>query len=365
MNREPMYSPTQARARARARFRMRGHDLWTPVTVCPACERIGPTAPDQATLNDHSHLRISPKDLESLLGTLEVNFVALSECVVSAGYALELSGVNAPGLHYNVIGTGRAVMAGDMVVPLVPHTLVVVPPNSPFRIEVGGSGPALRPVNGSMKTAGHDKIRRFTAGDGPPALILVCGYFHATYGASTDLFGSLRVPIVEQFSAEEQLDAKLQSALSELVAQEIGSKAMSAALLKQVIVILLRRSLVSLSAWTERFALLSDDRIARAFAAMAARPGDPHTVQSLAQLACLSRSAFMARFAQIVGKSPMYVLRDLRLRQALHQLKGSASAIDQIAHNAGYASRSSFIKAFRRAYGADPSQFRGRNPEEV
>jgi AraC family transcriptional activator of mtrCDE len=316
-------------------------------------------------LNDHSHLRISPRDLERLLGTLEVNFVALSECLVNAGYSLEMGGVNAPGIHYNVIGTGRAVIANQMVVPLAPHTLIVVPPNSPFRIEVGGSGPTLRPVKRNVQTTAHDKIRRFTAGDGPPALILVCGYFHATYGASTDLFGSLSVPVVEQFSEEEQVDVKLQSALSELVAQEIGSATMSAALLKQVIVILLRRSLVSMHAWTERFAMLSDARIARAFAAMAARPGDPHTVENLAQLACLSRSAFMARFAQLVGKSPMHVLRDLRLRQAMHQLRASSSPIDQIAHNAGYASRSSFIKAFRKLYGADPSHFRSGDRAEA
>jgi len=318
-------------------------------------------------LNDHSHLRISPRDLERLLGTLEVNFVALSECVVSAGYSLALGGVNAPGIHYNVVGAGRAVIANQVVVPLAPHTLMVVPPNSPFRIEVGGSrtNPTLRPVTGNVQTMAHDKIRRFAAGDGPPALILVCGYFRATYGASTDLFGSLSVPVVEQFSEEEQVDVKLQSALSELVAQEIGSAAMSAALLKQVIVILLRRSLVSMHAWTERFAMLSDARVARAFAAMAARPGDPHTVENLAQLACLSRSAFMARFAQVVGKSPMQVLRDLRLRQAMHQLKASSSPIDQIAHNAGYASRSSFIKAFRKVYGADPSQFRSGDRAEA
>src|SRR3954470_4585011 len=48
------------------------------------------------SLNEHPVLRISPADLESLLGTLEVNFVALTECLVSTGYSLELGGVNAP-----------------------------------------------------------------------------------------------------------------------------------------------------------------------------------------------------------------------------------------------------------------------------
>lgn len=312
-------------------------------------------------MNDRPVLRISAGDLESLLGTLEVNFVALSECLVSRGYSLELEGVkNAPGIHYNIVGMGRAVIGNREPVPLRPHTLIVVPPNSPFRIEVEGSNgfTGLHSVKAQRRTAWSDNIRRVSAGDGDAALMLVCGYFHATYGASTDLFGSLTEPIFEQFDTDDQVDAKLQAALSELVAQEIGSGAMSAALLKQVIVLVLRRSLVSMNAWAERFPVLGDPLVARAFAAMAVRPGDDHTLQSLAHVACLSRSAFAARFTAAIGKSPMQVLRELRLRQAMHQLKAGGVAIELIARNAGYASRSGFIKAFQKSYGMDPSEVR-------
>ena len=310
-------------------------------------------------MNARPVLRISPGDLESLLGTLDVSFVGLSECLVSMGYSLELGGVNAPGIHYNVVGTGRAVIGNRDPVPLMPHTLIVVPPNSPFRIEVGGSNgfTGLRSVKGEPRTASSGFMRR-VAGDGDPSLMLVCGYFHATYGASTDLFGGLTEPIVEQFDVDDQVDTKLQAALGELVGQEIGSGAMSAALLMQVIVLLLRRSLVSMNAWVERFPVLSDPLLARAFAAMAMRPGDDHSLQSLAHVACLSRSAFAARFTAAIGKPPMQVLRELRLRQAMHQLKAGGAAVELIARNAGYASRSSFIKAFRKSYGMEPSEVR-------
>jgi AraC family transcriptional activator of mtrCDE len=243
---------------------------------------------------------------------------------------------------------------------LKPHTLVVLPANALFRIEVGGnngfSGPV--PVNGRTRNRSPDAVRMVTAGDRDHSLFLVCGYFHATYGACADIFGDLTQPVVEQFSPEDQVDTKLQAALTELVTQEIGSGAMSAALLKQVIVLLLRRSLGSMNAWVERLSVIGDPLIARAFAAMALRPGDDHSLESLAQVACLSRSAFAARFTGTVGKSPMQVLRELRLRQAMHQLKASRLVIESIAHNAGYASRSSFAKAFRKAYGVDPSEVR-------
>ena len=61
--------------------------------------------------------------------------------------------------------------------------------------------------------------------------------------------------------------------------------AMARGLLKLVLVALLRRSLAFLNVWVERFSMLGDPQIARAFAEMAARPVAPHTVQSLSQLA--------------------------------------------------------------------------------
>lgn len=135
-----------------------------------------------------------------MLGTLEVNFVALSECLVSRGFSLELEGVkNAPGTHYNIVGTGRAVIGNRAPLPLRRHTLIVVPPNSPFRIEVEGSDgfTGLHSVKAQPRTAWSDNIRRVSAGDGDASLMLVCAYFHTTYGASKDLFGSLTEPIFE------------------------------------------------------------------------------------------------------------------------------------------------------------------------
>jgi AraC-like DNA-binding protein len=195
---------------------------------------------------------------------------------------------------------------------------------------------------------------------GAPRIMLICGFFRASYGQTIELFGTLRSPIAEQFDASHQLDTKLKAAIAELVAQEVGSKAMSSALLKQIIVALLRRSLTSLDHWAERFAILRDPKIARAFAEMAAYPGAPHTVKSLAARACLSRSAFMGRFVALVGSTPMAVLRELRMRQAARQLRLNQSTVEQVGQAAGYRSRIAFSRAFRKAFGCDPSDYRDR-----
>jgi AraC family transcriptional activator of mtrCDE len=125
-----------------------------------------------------------------------------------------------------------------------------------------------------------------------------------------------------------------------------------------VIVALVRRSLKTNALWLERFALLGDPQIARVFADMVARPAAPHSVASLADAAFLSRSAFMARFSAALGHSPMQVLRDIRMRQAAAQLRTGDLSLDQVARNVGYASRGTFVRAFREVFGTGPAGYR-------
>src|SRR6476620_6004721 len=79
---------------------------------------------------------VAAAELDSLLDTLMVAFVRLSECLVGEGYRLELGGLDAPGLHYNLSGTGRLIAGDREPITLQPHTLVVLPANTLFRIEV-------------------------------------------------------------------------------------------------------------------------------------------------------------------------------------------------------------------------------------
>lgn len=306
-------------------------------------------------------MRVAAAELDRLIDALMVKFVWLSECLVGEGYRLEMGGIDAPGIHYNLAGTGRLVVGNGDAIELRPHTLIVVPTNCPFRIEVPSRRDPLarlKAVDGRAQVHPGNGVHRYIAKDGAAEIVLICGFFHASYGRSTDLFGGLASPIVEQFGENDQLDQKLRMALAELMSQEIGSAAMSSALLKQVIVALLRRSLLSMELWRERFAVLGDPQIARAFGAMVANPGDRHSVESLARIACLSRSAFMARFRSTVGRSPITVLRDLRMRQAAEELRSTTLTVDQVLHRAGYTSRSSFGRAFQKAHGCDPSSYR-------
>ena len=319
------------------------------------------TAEDEEIVNSKPLARISPSDLDNLMMTLEVEFVKLSECVVSPGWRLTMAATDAPGIHYDLMGMGRMIIGNHPPIDLQPHTLIIVPAGRSFCIEVAVDKrhPAtLTITEENARTFAPGALRRFAAGSGEPEVILICGYFRATYGASIDLFRTLTSPIVEQFSATDQLDHRLRSTMGELVAQEVGTGAMTAALMKQVLVTLLRRSLTTKNLWVERFSMLGDPQIARAFAEMVTHPELPHSVESLAQTAALSRSVFMARFTRLFGKPPKATLRDLRMRQAAVLLKNSGLSVDQIVHSVGYTSRSSFSRTFRKIHGRDPSEYR-------
>ena len=302
---------------------------------------------------------LTPAALDTLMSGLEVEFVRLVECLISPGWRLSMAGASeVPSIHYCLAGTGRLLIGDDPPIPFTPHTLAVLPSGRAFKIEARTDdtpGSLLGTVESRSYQVPPGEVRRYVAGDPPPEIVMICGYFRATYGASVDLFATLPAPIVEMFTAADQLDHKLKSAMDELLRQEIGSGAMSTALLKQVLITLLRRSLVSADRWAQRFVAVSDPRIARAFTDMVARPGAPHTVQTLADTAGLSRSSFMSRFTAAFGDSPMTILRQLRMRRARSLLAADALTIDQVAAAVGYSSRSSFHRAYQKAYGKEPT----------
>lgn len=313
-------------------------------------------------MSNRPKAQVSRPDLEILMMTMEVEVVLLAECLVENGWRLSFPALKMPAIHYNLGGMGELIVGGSHRIPLAPHTLVITPPGQSFQIDVAPiTGPSAKRNHVETQWSPDDyfgPVHRFVAGAGEPEVMLICGYFRATYGRSIDLFESLSMPIVEQFKAGDDLEHRLKAALREIGAQEIGAGAMTTTLLKQVLITLFRRSLSSTELWLERFSTLSDYQAARALASMVARPGGAHTVASLAETAGLSRSVFMSRFTSAFGSPSMVVLRDLRMRRAANLLKADILSVEQISRTVGYSSRASFFRAFRDAHGQDPSDFR-------
>jgi AraC-like DNA-binding protein len=103
---------------------------------------------------------------------------------------------------------------------------------------------------------------------------------------------------------------------------------------------------------------LSDVQIGRALAAIHDEPARKWSVEALAEIAGLSRSAFAARFTDVVGKTPLKYIAAWRLDLAADHLRTGAHRIGEIAHLVGYGSEAALTRAFKAQFGTTPAAFR-------
>lgn len=103
---------------------------------------------------------------------------------------------------------------------------------------------------------------------------------------------------------------------------------------------------------------LRDRQVGRALAAMHRQPANEWSVESLAREVGMSRSAFSARFTQLVGEPVMRYLTRWRMRLARTHLREKSESLATLAHQVGYQSEAAFCRAFKREFGVPPGSLR-------
>ena len=88
------------------------------------------------------------------------------------------------------------------------------------------------------------------------------------------------------------------------------------------------------------------------------QPEKPWTVAQLAERATMSRSAFSATFAKVLGKPPLQYLRERRMQLACRLLRDPSLGLKEIASRVGYESVSAFSSAFKRFSSMAPGDYR-------
>jgi AraC-like DNA-binding protein len=86
-----------------------------------------------------------------------------------------------------------------------------------------------------------------------------------------------------------------------------------------------------------------------------ADPTHRWTVEELARRTACSRSVLTERFGRLLGRPPMQYLADRRLQMAAGLLRDTPLAV---AYRIGYESEEAFNRAFKRAMGRPPAQWR-------
>jgi AraC-like DNA-binding protein len=200
----------------------------------------------------------------------------------------------------------------------------------------------------------------FREGTGPKPLLL-CGAFHFDYPHNFPLLH--RLPnLIHVRGTQGRVEEGFADILR-MIARESASRRHGADVMLNRLTELLFIQVIRL--WIDQQAeasvgwvgALRDQPISAALGLIHQSPAHKWTVSELAEAVALSRSAFSARFTELVGEPPLTYLTRWRMLRATRLLKDDVG-METIAELLGYESEAAFRKAFKREIGIPPAQYR-------
>jgi AraC-like DNA-binding protein len=219
-----------------------------------------------------------------------------------------------------------------------------------------------------MRHGGPAPLRASTVGpDAPsPLCLATCGVVRFEHAAAKQLIALL--PRVIEVRPNDDDDGGWLSSTIRFIAREAqtlrpGAETVITRLADILVIQAIRSWLASTGPEEHGYlAGLRDPQVGRAMTLMHQEPERNWQVVSLAKSVGMSRSAFAARFTELLGKPVMAYLTELRLQLALQELRHSSDSVASLAVRYGYQSEAAFSRAFRRAFGMTPRSVRTSNP---
>ena len=160
------------------------------------------------------------------------------------------------------------------------------------------------------------------------------------------------------------LHTTMQALASEMAEQMPGSEVVATRLAEVLFIQVLR---AYIAAEPERstgwLRAVFDPQIGAALNGVHQSVGTLWTVESLASAAGMSRSAFAARFKEMVGQTPLDYVTGWRMQKAMQFLQQRDKKLIDVARLVGYESDAAFSKAFKRVVGTNPGEYVRRGHE--
>lgn len=298
-------------------------------------------------------------NLNEFCNHLEITVHPFAMCSVREGEQLMLGPRNEATVHYVVAGSGTLSFPGYGDFDVSRGTTIIAPIGYLHEVSGLSNGDDIsnmvhqcEPAAMGLTTFG-EKLSDMESG-----IVLLCGTVDVTYRNLNDFYDNLRTPIVIQASKGDPITRAFDDILIEMKSPGPGTGAMLNALFLRCFIELLRREPSGSNNLIEWLKTVADPRLQKVIDEIIERPGNPYTLELLADKCAMSRTTFFERFHKAFSRSPMDFVREIRLRGAARLLKQSQSPIKCIASTMGYSSRSSFTHAFKEMYGVAPAEYR-------
>ena len=268
--------------------------------------------------------------------------------------------------HLVTAGTCYARLPGEDAVELRAGDLILFPGGDRHVLSTANepaSGPKLIDITGAILDnilKRGNKTAPETGAD--PAARIVCGFLACDRRLAEPILLSL--PRLLKVSMRDGGTAALvQSAIRYSVTQtnssRLGSAVVLARLSEALFAEAIRHYMDELApGQTGWLAAVRDRYVGRALAALHEQPAYPWTVDKLARIVGLSRSALGERFSTLIGAPPMHYLTRWRTSLAASRLRESNVSIIRVATEVGYESEAAFNRAFKREFGLPPAAWR-------
>ncbi|WP_117191416.1 AraC family transcriptional regulator [Rhizobium terrae] len=279
---------------------------------------------------------------------------AVSKPISGRGrWAVHYDAHDAPGFTIILSGKAWLTLDGEEPLRLADGDFLLLPTTPAFTL---GSEPHIA---GTPVTP-HTEAVRHGDPDGAPDFMALGGSFTFERVNSPLLLSLLPEHI--HIPASEGRSTRF-GRLIDLLAEECatdypGKELIIRRMLEALLVEALRwRSLGSEAVPAGLLSGMQDPAIARTLQAIHANVRASWTVAELANIAGMSRSAFSARFGEVLGCAPIEYLMRWRMAIAKDALARGDKTLDRIAEEIGYESASAFSTAFRKRLGCPPGKF--------
>jgi len=281
---------------------------------------------------------------------------------LTAPWALALPPVQGC-LSFHVVTSGRSWLEVEGAEPrlLQPGDLALVPHGEGHRLasEPGIPAPSVHDLRHEHVSDRYAILRH---GGGGAATSLVCGAVRFDHPAAHHLVKLLPKMIHVEASISPQTEW-IQSTLRFMAAEAKELRPGGETVITRLADILVIQAIRSWiqedpAAKTGWLGALQDEQIGRAITLIHREPAREWTVASLASEVAMSRSAFAARFTELVGEPAMQYVTRWRMHVALTWLKEEDAGLVDLANRLGYQSEAAFSRAFKRFIGVSPGAVR-------